>query len=378
MDEIDPRVILGCLLRSSAEAVRTHDRPNVETLARGLLVRAQVAVQDQRRHRRTVTATCYGVGLGPFVGLVHNEAAGEPAMVLQRKTIQECDHRIAQRGFLALTRFLLLLRFLRDDRRASLSSRANKANLVTLQKLDLGVIEYALDRRDRELAHERVVSDLVNRAACQDLAVRACHEVADAPLCRRPLLGLSEPEFDLDSDGLEASRDTIAPVGENACLLEPIANAPAPDVAKLSEDVEPASVLLRKPSIRAPRAPKGEQLLHRLLVEEHEVELCVDRFVRFVCDEEVLVGREVAEVLVGQPFETGRLRDRVVKVLHGAVRLEDQHLLESHARCVALKRTPTRVERLLQLSELRREAFDLPRLLWIAWTAATRLLRSEG
>jgi hypothetical protein len=378
MDEIDPRVILGCLLRSSAEAVRTHDRPNVETLARGLLVRAQVAVQDQRRHRRTVTATRYGVGLGPFVGIVHNEAAGEPTMVLQRKAIQECDERIAKLVFLAFTLFLLLLGFLRDDRRASLSSRTNKANLVTLQKLDLRVVEHALDRRDRELAHERVVRDLVDRAARQHLAVRACDELADAPLCRRPLFGLSKPELDLDSDGLEAGRDTIAPEGEDARLLEPIANAPAPDVAKLPEDVEPASVLLRKTSIRAPRAPKGEQLLHRLLVEEHEVELCVDRFVRLVRDEEVRVGREVAEVLVGQPFETWRLRDRVVKVLHGAVRLEDQHLLEGHARCVTLKRTPTCVERLLQLSELGREALDLPRLLWIAWTAASRLLLRYG
>jgi hypothetical protein len=74
-----------------------------------------------------MTATCYGVGLGPFVGVVHNEAAGEPAMVLQRKTIKECNHRIAKLTFVASTRFFLLLRLVRDDGGASLSGGTNEA-----------------------------------------------------------------------------------------------------------------------------------------------------------------------------------------------------------------------------------------------------------
>ena len=125
MNEIDPRAVLGRMLGSSAKAVWTHDWANVETLSGGLLVRTQIAMYDQGRHRRAVTATCDGVGLCPFVRVIHNEATSEPPMVLQRKPVEECDQGIVQFTFLAPRRFSFLLGLVGDNGGASLSSGAN-------------------------------------------------------------------------------------------------------------------------------------------------------------------------------------------------------------------------------------------------------------
>src|SRR4029077_16598359 len=109
--------------------------------------------------------------------------------------------------FLASTRFFLLFRLGCAYGGASLPCWPEKPHLFPLHNLPLGDVQHSVDLGDRELAHKRVVRDLVNRAARQDLAVRAGDEVADAPLCRHPLLGLPEPELDLDTDRLESGRD---------------------------------------------------------------------------------------------------------------------------------------------------------------------------
>src|SRR2546430_9731700 len=79
---------------------------------------------SRRRHTRFDCDWSSDVCSSDLVGIVHNEAAGKPAMVLQRKAIQECDDRIAKLVFLAVTRFLFLLGFLRDDRHASLDRKS--------------------------------------------------------------------------------------------------------------------------------------------------------------------------------------------------------------------------------------------------------------
>ena len=96
-------------------------------------------------------------------------------------------------------------------------------------------------------------------------------------------------------------------------------------------------------SVGAPRAPKGEELLNSLLVEEDEIQLRGHHMAGLVSHEEVLVGRKVAKVLVGKPLQAWSSRDGLVEILHGTVRLEDEHLLKSHPRRVTLKTGAIRI-----------------------------------
>jgi len=176
-------------------------------------------------------------------------------MVFEGKTIEECDHRIVQMSLTAVP-FLPRLRLFGDDWGSGLSGGSHEPNFVALQELDFGVVEHLLDSADRELANERVVGNLLNRAARQHLTSRARNELTNAPLRGGTLLRSPIPELDLDAHRLEGGSDSVAPIRKNTRFFQSIPNAPPSDVAELTEHIEPATVFLGKAVVCAPRTPE--------------------------------------------------------------------------------------------------------------------------
>jgi len=119
---------------------------------------------------------------------------------------------------------------------------------------------------------------------------------------------------------------------------------------------------------------QSESSCQCLLIEEHEIKLRAHRFVRLIGNKEVVVGREIPNVFFRKPLEPRCPGNRFVKILHRTVRLEHHHLLDSDAGRVALQRAPTRLKRLLELREPRREALHLARLLRISRPTSARSL----
>ena len=142
---------------------------------------SEIAIQDQRRHRRPVRATRDRVRGGPFVWVVYDESAREASVVFERKTIEKGYEGIGRRLFIRFADHLLIGVF-GDYGCACLARRPHEADFVALQELNFWVVEHRRGGGDREPAHDSVVRDLVDHALPMHCAANARDGVTDATL----------------------------------------------------------------------------------------------------------------------------------------------------------------------------------------------------
>ncbi len=296
-----------------AERRRIHDRAKVDSPADGRLRIVQIAVQDDRRHRRPMNAQSHRSAL-EIGGIIDGQPAREQWVSLYRNGIENRSDRIVNPS--VWTR-LIQRHVVRSLNGGSHALRHDRSDGIGASEGGCVKLRYSSDLSRWNVRQDGVIGKIRAPRLVDDCAAASGDVVGDLACgSLRECLACTKHQFDLDPDQLVVGRA----VDHDAEVFavrhrDPIRRSPRSDAPQLCEDISPGRIVPWHRSCALPTFPQRYDFAQRVELWDEEIKLRA--LVEIVGDQFLLAGE----------LQSCDTRDRIGKILYRSRYLEDEETL---------------------------------------------------
>ena len=335
-------------------------------------------MENKRCHRRAVSTRSGRIVAFEIIRVIDDETSLKSPVRLQRKPVEQRYDRNTHRfrlGQRVGVAFSMIVR----KRRRHLSAGAQELNVLALDEMHLVVqrLEQRLNLSDWNARQQCEVGYFLDLCVANHSTIQFFDESGNPIPGHTTICRISPvPELDFARHDFLAVFDALSPVVENSRLEKSVLDSPWPDIPKLPKEILPLPKTMRQTSVGLPVVPEREHLLQSNLIREDQEQATPKSLVRasltaFVQSKKIVVRWYSLLFDFCEPLHSWyplHSADEVLDRPHG---FQYDDILGNEIVGICLESRPSRLHRLLQKREPRRESFCLPFETWPAEISVT-------